>query len=152
MQKPVIFAVDDEPAVLSAVARDLRRQYGADYSILRAGSGEAALAALRELRLKEEPVALLLVDQRMPGMTGVDLLHEAIPLHPDAKRVLLTAYADTEAAIRAINEVRLDHYLMKPWSPPEERLYPVLGDLLEDWEAAAASRLRSWWPTSACPA
>jgi thioredoxin reductase (NADPH) len=135
VQKPVIFAVDDEPAVLSAVARDLRRQYGADYNLLRAGSGASALEALRELRLKEEPVALLLVDQRMPGMTGVDLLREAIPLHPDAKRVLLTAYADTDAAIRAINEVRLDHYLMKPWDPPEEHLYPVLTDLLDDWRA-----------------
>jgi thioredoxin reductase (NADPH) len=135
VQKPVIFAVDDEPAVLAAVARDLRRQFGADYSILRAGSGAAALEALRELRLKEEPLALLLVDQRMPGMTGVDLIRETIPLHPDAKRVLLTAYADTDAAIRAINEVRLDHYLMKPWDPPEEHLYPVLTDLLDEWRA-----------------
>jgi thioredoxin reductase (NADPH) len=135
VQKPVIFAVDDEPAVLAAVARDLRRQYGADYNILRAGSGPVALEALRELRLKEEPVALLLVDQRMPAMTGVDLIRETIPLHPDAKRVLLTAYADTDAAIRAINEVRLDHYLMKPWDPPEEHLYPVLTDLLDEWRA-----------------
>ena len=134
-QKPAILAVDDEPAVLAAVARDLRREYGAAYRVLRADSGAAALDALRELRLREEPVALLVVDQRMPGMTGVDLLREAIGLHPDAKRVLLTAYADTEAAIRAINEVRLDHYLMKPWDPPEERLFPVLTDLLDDWRA-----------------
>ncbi len=138
MNKPVILAVDDEPAVLSAVARDLRREYGARYRIVRATSGEEGLEALRQLRLKGEPVALLLVDQRMPGISGVELLTEAIPLFPEAKRVLLTAYADTDAAIRAINEVRLDYYLMKPWDPPEERLYPVLTDLLDDWQAGFA--------------
>ena len=135
MDKPVIVAVDDEPSVLAAVGRDLRRKYGADYRILRAESGAAALAELREIRLRGEVVALLLVDQRMPQMTGVELLKEALPLFPDAKRVLLTAYADTEAAIQAINEVRLDHYLMKPWHPPEELLFPVLDDLLDDWRA-----------------
>jgi thioredoxin reductase (NADPH) len=134
--KPVLLAVDDEPPVLAAVARDLRSRYGADYRILRAASGEEALDVLRQLRLREDPVALLLVDQRMPGMSGVELLAEAVELYPDARRVLLTAYADTEAAIRAINEVRLDHYLLKPWDPPEERLYPVLDDLLDDWQAA----------------
>ncbi len=135
MTKPIIFAVDDEAAVLSAVARDLRKEYGSEYRILRATSGMEALAAARELKLKEEPVALFLADQRMPGMTGVEMLREAMLLFPDAKRVLLTAYADTDAAISAINEIRLDHYLMKPWDPPEEHLYPVLTDLLDTWRA-----------------
>jgi thioredoxin reductase (NADPH) len=136
MKHPVILAVDDEPAVLGAVARDLRREYGSRYRILRAASGEEALELLRQLRLRAEPVALLLVDQRMPGVSGVELLAEAMQLFPDAKRVLLTAYADTEVAIRAINQIRLDHYLTKPWDPPEERLFPVLTDLLDDWEAS----------------
>jgi thioredoxin reductase (NADPH) len=135
MEKPVILAVDDEPAVLSAVARDLRRGYGKQYRVLRADSGITALESLRQLKLRNEPVALFLVDQRMPRMSGVEFLEEAIELFPDAKRVLLTAYADTEAAIRAINEVGLDYYLMKPWDPPEEHLYPVLTDLLDDWQA-----------------
>src|ERR1700760_1767249 len=108
MDKPVIFAVDDEPSVLAAVVRDLRRHYGADYTVSRAGSGAEALEALRALKLKSGIVALLVVDQRMPGMTGVELLRQAIELYPTAKRVLLTAYADTEAAIHAINEVHLD--------------------------------------------
>lgn len=135
MDKPIIFAVDDEPSVLAAVGRDLRRRYGGDYRILRAESGAAALEELREIRLRGDVLALLVVDQRMPQMTGIELLKEALPLFPEAKRVLLTAYADTEAAIRAINEVRLDHYLMKPWHPPEELLFPVLDDLLDDWRA-----------------
>lgn len=135
MDKPIIFAVDDEPSVLAAVGRDLRRRYGGDYRILRAESGVAALEELREIRLRGDVLALLIVDQRMPQMTGIELLKEALPLFPEAKRVLLTAYADTEAAIRAINEVRLDHYLMKPWHPPEELLFPVLDDLLDDWRA-----------------
>jgi thioredoxin reductase (NADPH) len=135
MENPVIFAVDDDPAVLAAVARDLRRHYGADYRIMRATSGTEALESLREIRLRNEAVALLLVDQRMPEMTGVAFLREAMATFPTAKRVLLTAYADTDAAIRAINEVKLDHYLMKPWHPPEEMLYPVLDDLLDDWRA-----------------
>jgi thioredoxin reductase (NADPH) len=135
MDKPVLLAVDDEPSVLAAVARDLRRRYGPDYDVRRAGSGAEALETLRELKLESRAVALVLADQRMPGMTGVALLHEALELFPAAKRALLTAYADTDAAIQAINEVRLDHYLMKPWDPPEERLYPVLDDLLDDWRA-----------------
>src|SRR5665213_3179580 len=135
MDKPVIFAVDDDPGVLAAVVRDLRKRYAQSYEVLRAESGAAAIERLQELKLKGRVVALLLVDQRMPRMTGVELLREAIPLFPEAKRVLLTAYADTEAAIKAINEVRLDHYLMKPWHPPEELLYPVLDDLLDDWRA-----------------
>jgi thioredoxin reductase (NADPH) len=135
MEKPVIVAVDDEPAVLGAVARDLRREYGKQYRVLRAESGITALESLRRLKLRNEPAALFLVDQRMPRMSGVEFLEEAIELFPDAKRVLLTAYADTEAAIQAINEVGLDYYLMKPWDPPEEYLYPVLTDLLDDWQA-----------------
>jgi thioredoxin reductase (NADPH) len=136
MDKAAILAVDDEPAVLSAVSRDLRRQYGNDYRIVRADSGAAALEALEGLRLRGDDVAVLIADQRMPGMSGVDFLHRAIELYPSAKRVLLTAYADTEAAIKAINEVQLDHYLMKPWDPPEERLYPIVDELLDDWQAA----------------
>jgi thioredoxin reductase (NADPH) len=134
-QKPVIVAVDDDPGVLAAVGRDLRRKYGAEYELVRAGSGAEALEELRALSLANRVVALFLADQRMPEMTGIEFLATAIKLFPSAKRVLLTAYADTEAAIRAINEVRLDHYLMKPWHPPEEKLYPVLDDLLDDWRA-----------------
>ncbi len=133
--RPVILAVDDVPSVLSAVLRDLRRRYGKEYRILGAESGEDALQLLGGVELRNEPLALMVVDQRMPGMTGVELLKEAVQLFPRARRVLLTAYADTEAAIGAINEVRLDHYLLKPWDPPEEHLYPVLDDLLSDWRA-----------------
>jgi thioredoxin reductase (NADPH) len=136
MAKPVILTVDDEPAVLGAVERDLRRRYGKDYQLVRADSGAAAMDVLQQLKQRASPVALFLVDQRMPQMTGVELLEHAIQLFPDAKRALLTAYADTEAAIRAINEVRLDYYLTKPWDPPEENLYPVLDDLLSDWQAS----------------
>lgn len=135
MEKPAILAVDDEPSVLAAVGRDLRKRYGADYDVRRASSGAEALETLEALRLEGRDVALILADQRMPQMTGVDLLHKALELFPTAKRALLTAYADTDAAIKAINEVRLDHYLMKPWDPPEEKLYPVLDDLLDDWRA-----------------
>ncbi len=134
-QKPIIIAVDDEPAVLGAVARDLRRQYGEYYRIQRAPSGEEALELVKAARLRNDAVALLLADQRMPGMQGLEFLTLAKELYPEAKRVLLTAYADTEASIKAINETRLDYYLMKPWDPPEERLYPVLTDLLDDWLA-----------------
>ena len=134
--KPVLLAVDDEPAVLAAVARDLRREYGRDYRIVKAGSGEEGLDIVRDLKLRSEPVALFLVDQRMPQMNGVEFLRQATEHYPDARRVLLTAYADNEAAISAINEVRLHYYLMKPWDPPEERLYPVLSDQLDDWQAS----------------
>ena len=137
-RRPAIVAVDDEPAVLAAVARDLRRQFGERYRIVRAGSGQEALGALRELVARGEQVALLVADQRMPEMSGTDYLVEARKLVPDAKRVLLTAYADTEAAIQAINQVDLDYYLLKPWDPPEEQLYPVVEDLLTTWESGAA--------------
>ena len=135
VRKPAIIAVDDEVGVLHAVERDLRSHYSDQYRILAADSGESALEALRELKVRGEPVALLLVDQRMPGMSGVELVGLALELFPTVKRVLLTAYADTEAAMRAINEVQINYYLLKPWDPPEERLYPVLDDLLEDWLA-----------------
>jgi thioredoxin reductase (NADPH) len=133
MVKPVILAVDDDRAVLTAVAGDLRPQYGRDYRVETAISGQEALSLLRELKKRNRPVALLLADQRMPEMDGVTFLQEAKELYPDTKRALLTAYADTEAAIRAINQVDLHYYLQKPWDPPEERLYPVLDDLLETW-------------------
>jgi len=128
-------AVDDDVSVLEAVVQDLRRQYGEEYRVLRAASGQAALDTLELLRPRGEPVALLLSDQRMPGMTGVDFLERARDMYPEAKRVLLTAYADTEAAIQAINTARIHYYLTKPWDPPEEKLYPVLNDLLDDWKA-----------------
>jgi len=135
MAKPVILTVDDDAEVLQAVARDLRQEYGNDYRILRAESGASALAALEQIKLRTQTVALFLVDQRMPQMSGVEFLEQAIGLFPEAKRVLLTAYADTDAAIRAINTTKIDYYLMKPWDPPQERLYPVLNDLLSDWQA-----------------
>jgi thioredoxin reductase (NADPH) len=137
-RRPAIVAVDDEPAVLAAVARDLRRQFGERYRVLRAVSGEEALEVVRELITRGDQVALLIADQRMPGMSGTEYLVEARKLAPDAKRVLLTAYADTGAAIQAINEVALDYYLLKPWDPPEEELYPVVQDLLTTWESGAA--------------
>jgi thioredoxin reductase (NADPH) len=137
-RRPAILAVDDDPAVLAAVARDLRRGFGEHYRILRAISGADALGLLHEVLARGDQVAMLIADQRMPGMSGTDYLVEARKLFPDAKRVLLTAYADTEAAIAAINEVALDYYLLKPWDPPEEQLFPVVEDLLTTWEAGAA--------------
>jgi thioredoxin reductase (NADPH) len=136
MAKPILLTVDDDPEVLRAVERDLRREYGKRFRVLRASSGESALDLLRQLKLRNDPVALLLVDQRMPRMTGVEFIEQANALYPEAKRVLLTAYADTEAAIGAINKARVDYYLMKPWDPPEENFYPVLNDLLDDWLAS----------------
>jgi thioredoxin reductase (NADPH) len=137
-RRPAILAVDDEPAVLAAVARDLRVGFGEHYRVLRAPSGEEALAMLRELSDRGDEVAMLIADQRMPGMPGTQYLLQARQIVPDAKRVLLTAYADTEAAIAAINEVALDYYLLKPWDPPEEQLFPVVADLLETWRSGAA--------------
>ncbi|HEY1511911.1 MAG TPA: FAD-dependent oxidoreductase [Solirubrobacteraceae bacterium] len=137
-RRPAIVAVDDEPAVLAAVSRDLRRGFGERYRVMRAGSGAEGLELLKQVRARGEQVALLVADQRMPGLSGTDYLVKARELVPDAKRVLLTAYADTEAAIQAINEVALDYYLLKPWDPPEEQLFPVVEDLLTTWEAGAA--------------
>ncbi|HJQ13222.1 MAG TPA: FAD-dependent oxidoreductase [Anaerolineales bacterium] len=134
MPKPVIFTIDDDASVLNAVERDLRAQYGQEYRILPIDSAKTALDYLKKIKERNETVALFLVDQRMPEMSGVEFLETAIQAYPQAKRVLLTAYADTQAAIDSINEVRLDYYLMKPWHPPEERLYPILDELLEDWK------------------
>jgi thioredoxin reductase (NADPH) len=134
--RPAIVTVDDDPGVSRSVARDLRRRYGADYRVVRAESGAEALEALREMKLRGDLVALLLADYRMPQMTGIEFLEQAMDLYPTARRVLLTAYADTNAAIDAINVVDLDHYLLKPWDPPEEKLYPVLDELLAAWHAS----------------
>ena len=135
MPKPVILAVDDDPEVLNAVDRDLRQHFRTDYRVMKVGSGAEALDTTRQLKQRGSNVALFLVDERMPEMTGTEFLAEAIKLYPDARKVLLTAYADTETAIQAINHIGLDHYLLKPWEPPAERLYPVLDDLLMDWLA-----------------
>ncbi|MER7918249.1 MULTISPECIES: FAD-dependent oxidoreductase [unclassified Streptomyces] len=134
--RTVILTVDDDPGVSRAVARDLRRRYGASYRIVRAESGPSALEALRELKLRGDLVAVILADYRMPRMNGIEFLEQALDVYPAARRVLLTAYADTNAAIDAINVVDLDHYLLKPWDPPEEKLYPVLDDLLTAWRAS----------------
>jgi thioredoxin reductase (NADPH) len=134
MSKPIILTLDDDPHVLRAVERDLRTRYGTEYRIARAESGHAALELLAEWKRRGQVPALFLVDQRMPNMTGLEFMERASSIYPDARRVLLTAYADTEAAIEAINQVQLDHYLLKPWDPPEEKLYPVLTDMLDDWQ------------------
>src|ERR1700674_5559448 len=136
MAKPVLFTIDDDPDGLRALERDLRQQYSDRFRVMRASSGASALGALHQLRERRNAVALMLVDQRMPQMSGVEFLEQALPLFPDTKRVLLTAYADTDAAIRAINSAHIDYYLLKPWDPPAERLYPVLDDLLGDWLAS----------------
>ncbi|WP_072804001.1 FAD-dependent oxidoreductase [Rhodococcoides yunnanense] len=134
--KPAILSVDDDPSVSRSVARDLRRHYGEKYRIIRAESGAQALDALKELKLRGQPVAILLADYRMPQMSGMEFLEHAMDLYPHARRVLLTAYADTDAAIDAINVIDLDYYLLKPWDPPEEKLYPVLDAQLEAWMAS----------------
>jgi thioredoxin reductase (NADPH) len=133
MSKPIIFSIDDDPQVLRSIGRDIRSQYGKEYKILSTTSAIEALDTLTELKNGSDVVCLFLCDQRMPEMEGVKFLEQAKVIYPDAKRVLLTAYSDTEAAIKAINDVQLDYYLMKPWDPPEEKLYPVLNDLLADW-------------------
>jgi thioredoxin reductase (NADPH) len=135
MARPVLLTVDDDPEVLRAVERDLRKRYAEHYRILRADSGAGALQALNGLKKRNEAVSLLLSDQRMPEMSGVEFIAKASAIYPEARRVLLTAYADTDAAIQAINEAKIHHYLLKPWDPPEQQLYPVIDDLLEDWQA-----------------
>jgi len=135
MKTPIILTVDDDPEVLRAISHDIRREYGDHYRVIRVDSGQRALDVTREARLANDVIALFLADQRMPGMSGVEFLEAALVYFPEAKRALLTAYADTDAAIKAINDVRLDYYLMKPWDPPETNLYPILGDLLDDWSA-----------------
>jgi thioredoxin reductase (NADPH) len=138
MAKPIILAVDDEPRVLNAVERDLRNHYRGDYRILKATSGREALTTVQQLKQRNSPLALFLVDQRMPEMSGTEFLGEALQYYPEARKVLLTAYADTEAAITSINQIGLDFYLMKPWDPPDQNLYPVLDDLLSDWLATVS--------------
>ncbi len=135
MTKPVILSVDDDPQVLNAVERDLRRHYQNDYRVVKAASGAEALEAVKQLKQRDVPLALFLVDQRMPEINGTQFLTEAIKYYPEARKVLLTAYADTEAAIASINQIGLDYYLMKPWDPPDQNLYPILDDLLSDWQA-----------------
>jgi thioredoxin reductase (NADPH) len=135
MAKPVILMVDDEPQVLNAVERDLRQHFKSDYRYVKSTSGSEALETVKNLKQRNSPLALFLVDQRMPNMTGIEFLAEALRFYPQARKVLLTAYADTEVAIKGINEIELDYYLMKPWEPPEENLYPVLEDLLSDWQS-----------------
>ncbi|GAA4412013.1 FAD-dependent oxidoreductase [Nibrella viscosa] len=135
MKLPIIFSIDDDQQVLQAIQRDLRQQYRKQYRILATTSTQEALASLAELKKKNEEVALFLSDQRMPSMSGVDFLNQARQIYPNAKRALLTAYSDIDAAVRAINEVQLDYYISKPWDPPEEKLYPVLNELLDDWQA-----------------
>ncbi|WP_460661289.1 NAD(P)/FAD-dependent oxidoreductase [Kribbella swartbergensis] len=136
MTKPAILTVDDDPMVSAAIARDLRRRYGDDYLVVKAISGAQALAALTKLALRNQPIALIATDQRMPGMTGIELLEQAREQAPTAKYLLLTAYADTDVAIKAINDIGLDYYLLKPWDPPEDELFPVIDDLLGDWRQA----------------
>jgi thioredoxin reductase (NADPH) len=140
MARPILLAVDDDVNVLEAVVQDLRRNYGSEYRVMRAAGGQTALDTLAQIKTREEPVALLISDQRMPGMTGVQFLERSRDLYPEARRVLLTAYADTEAAIQAINTARIHYYLNKPWDPPEEKLYPVLNDLLEGWKSGYRPR------------
>ena len=135
MAKPIIMSVDDEPQVLNAIERDLRQYYRSDYRIVKAGSGAEALKAVEEFKKRNTPIALFLVDQRMPEMSGTEFLSQALKYYPEARKVLLTAYADTEAAITSINVIGLDHYLMKPWDPPDQHLYPILDELLSDWMA-----------------
>ena len=133
MSKPAILTVDDDPMVSAAIGRDLLARYGADFRVVRATSGAEALDLLARLALRDDPVAMVVADQRMPRMTGTEMLAQARAHAPDAKLLLLTAYADTDVAITAINDIGLDYYLMKPWDPPDERLYPVVDDLLDDW-------------------
>src|SRR5690242_9703712 len=139
MGHPAILTVDDDPSVSRAIARDLRRKYGEAYRIVRASSAAEALEALRELKLRGARVAVMLADYRMPQMNGIEFLEQAMDLFPNARRALLTAYADTDAAIQAINVVDVDHYLLKPWDPPEEKLYPVVDALIETWRSSGAA-------------
>ncbi|HEY4323729.1 MAG TPA: FAD-dependent oxidoreductase [Mucilaginibacter sp.] len=134
MERPIIFSIDDDPQVLRAISRDLKKQYGKEYKIISTESAKEALESLVDLKNSSDVVAMFVCDQRMPEMEGVNFLEKAIKIFPKAKRILLTAYSDTEAAIKAINDVQLDYYLMKPWDPPEEKLYPVIDDLLDDWQ------------------
>src|SRR6187397_58320 len=139
MGHPAILTVDDDPSVSRAIARDLRRRYGEEYRVLRASSAAEALDALKEIKLRGERVAVILADYRMPNMNGIEFLEQAMDLFPLARRALLTAYADTDAAIQAINVVDVDHYLVKPWEPPEEKFYPIVDQLIDMWLATRDS-------------
>src|SRR5919197_4640959 len=134
--RPLLRTVDDDPSLSRGVARDLRRRYGRDHQVVRAASGAEALDALREIKLRGGRVAVMLADYRMPEMSGIEFLEAAMDLFPRARRALLTAYADTDAAIAAINLVDVDHYLLKPWEPPEEKLYPIIDAMIETWRSA----------------
>ena len=136
MKRPIISIIDDDQQVLRAIQRDVRKKYKDDYRIMSTDSASDALEALADLKKKGETVALFISDQRMPEMLGVEFLEQAIDVFPDSRRVLLTAYSDIDAAIKAINDIRLDYYLMKPWDPPEEKLYPILSEILDDWQSA----------------
>ena len=136
MAKPILLSVDDDPDVLRAIERDLRTKYGAEFRVIGSDSPEAALTLLKQLKLRNDSVALLLADQRMPHMDGVAFLQEAMRIFPDSKRALLTAYADTNAAIGAINQAGINYFFLKPWDPPTDHLYPQLDDLLDDWRAS----------------
>src|ERR1700729_3447869 len=136
MAKPILLSVDDDPDVLRAIERDLRTKYGAEFRVIGSDSPEAALTLLKQLKLRNDSVGLLLADQRMPRMDGVTFLQEAMHVFPDAKRALLTAYADTSAAISAINQASINYFFLKPWDPPAEHLYPQLDDMLDDWQAS----------------
>ena len=136
MPKPILFSVDDDSDVLRAIERDLRSQYGSEYRVIGSDSPEGALDILKQLKIRNDSVALILADQRMPKMDGVAFLQEALHIYPGAKRALLTAYADTNAAISAINQASINYFFLKPWDPPTEHLYPQLNDLLEDWQAS----------------
>ena len=139
MAKPILLCIDDDSDVLRAIERDLRSHYGATYRVLASDAPEKALELLKQLKVRNDSVALLLADQRMPKMDGVAFLQEAMHIFPDAKRALLTAYADTNAAISAINQVNINYFFLKPWDPPEEHLYPQLDDLLDDWQGFLSS-------------
>ncbi|MHA2172993.1 MAG: response regulator, partial [Candidatus Kariarchaeaceae archaeon] len=134
-RKPIILTVDDEVQVLNAIERDLRSKYGKEYRIIKANSGNEAISTVEKLKARNETIALFVADQRMPEMEGTEVLEQVLKLYPEAKKVLLTAYADTKAAIASINTIGLDYYFTKPWDPPEEVLYPILDDLLDDWLA-----------------
>src|SRR6201992_4270436 len=134
MERPIIFLVDDDPQVLRAITRDIKTRFGKEYKILSTTSAKEALETFTDLKNSSDVIAMFISDQRMPEMEGVELLEKAIKIYPNAKRVLLTAYSDTDAAIKAINDVQLDYYLMKPWDPPEEKLFPVVSDLLDAWQ------------------
>ena len=136
MPKPILLSVDDDSDVLRAIERDLRSQYGAEYRVIGSDSPDGALDILKQLKVRNDSVALLLADQRMPKMDGVEFLQEAMHIYPEAKRALLTAYADTNAAISAINQAGINYFFLKPWDPPAQNLYPQLNDLLEDWQAS----------------